>query len=515
MSQWLQLPTELKQKIFQFLADDPGGNPRKLASCRNKKAGLACFASVSTEWQHFFEQRLYSHLTVTQYCLDDFDQLIHRQRGIIRHVWLRFRLSSYSCLTCRSHRSEPGQKYDMGKISNAIARLFQILSKWRFDGTGTTLEISTYCASDTEHFFRGNIYLDTNLDEVEKSDGLPHDPAHGWLNGRLSKLLTYNIINKSRCCSFKGYQRPVCPVVQVITNLMFRRTSRQDISLSIIEAILEKLPNLHHFHYEIWREWSRHPSGYIWDRCKYSSSKIPSNANIMVNIVHQRIISEFLPVLKTITFFEDFNEDFNRASTLVHFSGWPLAELIRTPSTNASAALACKSLSLEKVSSSYFTDAVPFFKAAISSWIWDSLTSLSLTCQLFLDSSNSTSIVVLLGNIGSVSQRMPKLQLLDIWYGMKRHACAFKYRLMNNRAIIGWCGIWELVIAEESILSTWQDFARLRTSNDILVDAYQKLNSEAITSHAAAIRLLGVGEHVIHPASLEEINRESRFYFSP
>lgn len=190
------------------------------------------------------------------------------------------------------------------------------------------------------------------------------------------------------------------------------------------------------------------------------------------------------------------------------------AELVRTPSTPASIDLAYRSIKLERVAASYCIDAVFFFRASKPDWIWNSLTSLSLTCRLFLDQESSPEIVALLSSIGAIATRMPKLQMLNIWHGVKRQACAFKYILSNNQATIAWCGTWELPF-EENIISVWQDLAKLRTGNDIMMSTYQRLNSQDITSHAAAIRMLGLSDYVIHSASLEEIARESEFCYIP
>lgn len=54
----------------------------------------------------------------------------------------------------------------MGKLSNAVSKLFEILSKWELIGAGITFEISAYSPSDKEHYFKGNVYLDANSDEM-------------------------------------------------------------------------------------------------------------------------------------------------------------------------------------------------------------------------------------------------------------------------------------------------------------------------------------------------------------
>jgi hypothetical protein len=218
---------------------------------------------------------------------------------------------------------------------------------------------------------------------------------------------------------------------------------------------------------------------------------------------------------------EDFNEDINRLHfenrTGDHPHPHPLwsPELIRTPSRFTSSTLAYKSIGLENLAGSYSIDAVPFFNAIGYFWAWQNLKRLSLTCQLLLSHINYAAIIQLLVRVGRILLRMPKLQLLDIWHGVRYRACAFKHRVISNRITITWCGTWELALmTEESILNIWQRLMRAHSRDNFSVSMYQWLDSQLITSHAAAIRLLGISELVIHPASLEEISRESRFYFS-
>lgn len=74
-------------------------------------------------------------------------------------------------------------------VSNAIMKLFRILSTWRL-AKNLALEINVYSPSDYEHWFK-HIYVCS--DDVEHNGDanrgaiLYHDVRHGWVHGRQVK----------------------------------------------------------------------------------------------------------------------------------------------------------------------------------------------------------------------------------------------------------------------------------------------------------------------------------------
>ncbi|KND92322.1 hypothetical protein TOPH_03122 [Tolypocladium ophioglossoides CBS 100239] len=118
--------------------------------------------------------------------------------------------------------------------------------------------------------------------------------------------------------------------------------------------------------YEPWRDFFRHPprGTYMFDKGYF-------------NITRQ----SFPEASRDLTIFEGFNEDYNT----IHCTDmapryWPCPpELVRTPSSAVGATLTKRSLSLGRLSASYIVDAEDFFKASDTTWIWNSLTSMSLT----------------------------------------------------------------------------------------------------------------------------------------
>jgi hypothetical protein len=275
MIQWSDLPVEVRLIVFGFLAADPGGNPMKPAS-KNRKSGLACYSTVSKEWQLFFEPKLYRRLTLSQHSLHGFDELVYRQRALVQHIWLRFELATYTCSRCLRPICGPPEQREMKGLSNAINKIFNVLSRWdsriEIHRGGMDLEISVYSPSDTRHSFRGDQYLDADSNEMQdmKPNESPvSDLLHGWANGHLTEPPSVDEIYERwlRLGLWQTYEPPIYPVVRVVTNLVFRRTTRRYIAAEVFEAMLQSLPNLCRFTYETWRQLIRFDE-YLWESSK-------------------------------------------------------------------------------------------------------------------------------------------------------------------------------------------------------------------------------------------------------
>ncbi|KAK4060981.1 hypothetical protein Trihar35433_9906 [Trichoderma harzianum] len=498
MAQLSDLPPQVRHRILAYLDTSVPPNPTKFPS-QNRRSELGLYASVSREWQLFFENRLYAHLVLTQDCLANFNKLVPRQRRLVRYIWFRILLGDYYCSKCPDSLSLKVTFSDLLVFSESISGLFGIFNSWGTSpGNDLALEISAYSSCDVTHAVKGNEYLSSDLVEMQDmvySKGLlTDDLAHGWKDGQLIQSHDAHDFYDTR--RVLGLSLPLMPLgisdAHVVTNLIIRRTTRRFITVAAIRQILERLPNLRHFIYEPWRPLP----GFV----DSNSGKIP----------------EFLPkTLRTFNWFEDFNEE---AIRVCHRDG-PSNELgrIGTDCHAASVTMARQSISFEQLTGCYSVDAVPFFQAVDFRWTWPSLTTLSLTCSLFAMPEKCDEIVTLLERVGMAAQRMPQLQTLDIWYVMRHHAAAFRHRVTDSLITISWLGTWDLNLEaqEDGVVATaWKALARLQGNRILYIGTYRPVKVEDVTSHAAAIRLLGIGQSVIHPASLEEISRETKYYFS-
>jgi hypothetical protein len=91
--------------------------------------------------------------------------------------------------------------------------------------------------------------------------------------------------------------------------------------------------------------------------------------------------------------------------------------------------------------------------------------------------------------------RMPKLETMTLWNGLRGKACSFTYS--RRYASITWRGTWELEL-EGSTLDAWGPLRRVE----------KLLITDEIHSHGDAIRYLGL-QSVVDNVSLQQIPLES------
>ncbi|RFU33343.1 hypothetical protein B7463_g3037, partial [Scytalidium lignicola] len=406
-------------------------------------------------------------------------------------------------MSCTDIPTGPGLFSDDSIVAKAITKLFFILSTWnRYQDAspkGLVLEISIYSPSDSQHAFKGDLHLDVNSfansEDFESNVPPIHDPYHGWVYGqRLTRPNSTDISQLLKILRPSFHER--LPVVEVVKSLVIRRQTRRGLSSVALQQIFENLPNLEYINYEPWREFFRFKF-YYQDKG------------------YRDVILTSLPKeLKILTIFEDFNEDYN---IIYHFGqiarAWRYPpELIRTPCPSVGAALAWRSISLEKLFASYIVDAKDFFKACEPDWVWNNLKSLALTSRLLICSTRPSTINNMLVEAGMTALKMPKLQTMEIWNGIKRNAGVFRYQVTTTSTMLGWCGTWDLELDPE-VVEIWRKVALLHTRHELCLQANEKLSMCDITSQAAAIRKLKINGEVIHPISLEQIERESKLYF--
>lgn len=251
------LPPDLQLMILEMLAQDPGCD-RSGTTCVKK--GLARYAAVCKHWQTFCEKRLYRHLTLSQSCLNALDTVVRRQRGLVKHIWLRIELLPYDCPDCMKFVSKRTRDHDIA--GNAITKLFHVLSTWRKSEPATyrglTLEISIYSPSDVGHNFGGDFHFGPEPFETDNDMARRlhvHDPYHGWHQGKRSDRPIFTSIDKL----LEGVL-PCCeklPSVEVVDNLVLRRQTRRHLDGRTLRAMFRSLPNLTRVTYEPWRDFLR------------------------------------------------------------------------------------------------------------------------------------------------------------------------------------------------------------------------------------------------------------------
>ncbi|KPM38243.1 hypothetical protein AK830_g8303 [Neonectria ditissima] len=519
MTEWSLLPRGTQHLIFEILAQDLEAKGSKT---RTKKSGLSQYALVCKTWQEFFEKKLYRHLTLDPSSLDDFDEIVHRQRTLVEHIWLRVELETYKCPDCVRFRKVSDYEANSAIIGDTINWLFYILSTWDCGEVKASpdlvLEISAYSPSDMQHIFKNDLYFDTSpfttgeLEDLQPKSSHQH---HGWVNGQRSRAPDIDAISR--------IFGPVSPdfgsglsVVRAVRGLVIRRQTRHHFDPG---RMVRSLPNLRFMNYEPWREFFCFADGkYHADSGERVSILLISSNNltsISFVIGTRMLVSHSLPrTLKDLTIFEDFNEDY----TFIHCTDmmakeYPCPpELVRTPSQAVGAALAKRSLSLNRLAASYMVDAADFFKVTKPEWSWNSLTAIHLTSRFLVSAVDASLVNRLLLYAGMTALQMPKLRKMNVWNGTRGNACTFRYEVTDGLATVGWHGTWDLAL-ESRVIDVWEKVARRHTGRSLTVRRSRLLDQSSITSHAIAIQELGLSNDVIHPVSLKQIKKETERYF--
>lgn len=213
--------------------------------------------------------------------------------------------------------------------------------------------------------------------------------------------------------------------------------------------------------------------------------------------------------LTSLLYFEDFNEDMD---DLDHGDGTPGTGQIRIAYQPFAVWLASFK-KLEILSVSFIVEAKYYFEAVqkypgVSAW--QQLSKLSLTSLLLMPKTDRNETDTLLLTAATAIVRMPKLKLLELWYGRRGTACLFRYRISRDGIAEIFCaGTWELAL-QPRVLDAWTKVSHLRTGREIRVMEPRRIDSSLIRSHGDAIHHLGLLTEVVHPVSLREIRREAR-----
>lgn len=223
--------------------------------------------------------------------------------------------------------------------------------------------------------------------------------------------------------------------------------------------------------------------------------------------------------------FEDFNEEHEQIIKYhverTDYLGLPLR--FRKHSPDVSEMLVRRSLTCRRLAASYMIEACYFFRlAGVDKTLrWETLESLQLTSHMhggrFIESvenqrEDETNETLRLA--GWAAARMPRLKKLDIWFAERQNAFCFSYRLSETGVSIQWRGTWDLPL-HEPVLHAWSHVALLASDgrHTLTVLPSEIIDPDIINSNAKGIKILGLGEDVLHPVSFQQMIHETDRYF--
>lgn len=208
--------------------------------------------------------------------------------------------------------------------------------------------------------------------------------------------------------------------------------------------------------------------------------------------------------LGKLTIFENSNQQYP-----LYFLGetWPA----HAPTIHLSQKLARVNVGVEVLSVSFMVDAAEFFSEF--STTWPNLSHLTLTSQLLAPTTCPTQIMDLLQAAASAACYMPKLKMMEIWYGREGLATLFKYEFIPDylrQSVVTWRATWCMSI-QPRVIEAWEGVVRSRGRYPGGVDVVYEAVNEHITSHVDAIVSVKLSETVLRPISLQQIKREQSF----
>ncbi|KAL6875853.1 hypothetical protein HDV57DRAFT_510665 [Trichoderma longibrachiatum] len=462
---WSQFPSEIRRMILKALTDD-------------KNCELSNAAVVSREWQAAMEPHIFAYIRVTSRRIAHLNAMTQRNRSHVRYIWFCIELERYNCRQCDSPvaRSMRTSKRENKLILTSFQSLFTALNTWEPNGS-LTLDISLYSKSDNEHAFKYLTFMpDATGHQIEPISiaGSEEPDNHRWKTTALGSTPPERSLERL----FENVLLPLkderkcwarTPKVSAVTRLQMRLQTYRQWDTFFVCQILSHLPGLREFHYEMWMQW------------------FPE----LHEIWHQPLLALLSATegLSKFTIFENSNQQYP-----LYFVGetWPA----HAPTIRLSQKLARVNLGVEVLSASYMIDAAEFFTESST---WPNLSHLTLTSQLLAPTTCPT--------------QMPKLKMMEIWYGREGLAALFKYEFIPGnlrQSVVTWRATWCMSI-QSRVVEAWDEVVSSRGGYPGGVHVVYEAVNEHITSHVDAIVSLKLSETVLRPISLQQIQREQSF----
>lgn len=518
MIAWSALPSEIRLMIL--------GGVAQAHSRDGPTRGLAGYASVNSEWQDFFEPKIFHHFILDPRDVPQFEAVLRRpgRRRLVKHVVLQVGLT---------HRAEtmhalqlypaPGCGFDAEKscdrrFSHALWYLLRVLSKWDVrESAGLTLELETYSPFEntarelwdyerddngrgtTECYARflenaaaGDYALGEDpivelMDVFSKPQGSDlGDGAWKWV---LAKVIGRRGLRLDLEAAGPDGELAL-PQVPVVTDFLVRLRSFRNFDPRAIGKILESLPSVGDVHVERWR----HGDGALdwqWDRRM------------------GRMLARDLPAsARSLTLFDEFDTAFHQ-----HPSKMADAQ----PVPRLAGAVIAASRRLENVAVSFLIDARDFFEPFSPGASppppakagWDRLQSLALTSSALLSGSDAA-VNELLQAAAAAAARMPELQVMELWDRRGGEAAVFRYKAVDRRGIISWKGTWDPVMHKET-LKAWGDVVTRRGSAMHKLEVETSgFSQEDMKERGFVFRHLELKDRILHHVSVQQVEAQDK-----
>ena len=112
-----------------------------------------------------------------------------------------------------------------------------------------------------------------------------------------------------------------------------------------------------------------------------------------------------------------------------------------------------------------------------------------------------------------VVEKMPQLQIMEIWNSSQGNAAVFRYKSSRPGVAprIEWRSNWRFTL-ERSVVAAWQSVSTDLRDTEA---QYEFISSTLVQKHGEAVAALGLQLEVACPVSVEEIRKEHEEMGSP
>ncbi|KAK3942632.1 hypothetical protein QBC46DRAFT_447623 [Diplogelasinospora grovesii] len=509
MPSWNRLPPEIRLWILKEVAGNPAYPHDRTPTPRNR---LASHATVCKEWQRSFEPIIFKQLNLSPQCIFDLERIARHRLRLVRHIWLRLTVSTYSCDDCEEIDSGATFVTDALAVWANLNSLFCILSRWERGtpsaaGDGLTLELSIHSPSDCQHFFKHETIQSFSFTDTARLDSVPKalsqnnafNADHVWID-RLNSVASWlplhlmNIEPRLKVFGFplKLFKFKKAARVEVVTGFLVRRNFYRSFHSEGLRELFQCLPNLEHIDIESWR----YPVDFLGLRLLVSAQD-----------KEQLWESDLPSQLKRISLFEDDDGTYQL-----------LGARPRGNRPEMAAALVKASHSLEAWSASFVMDAYDAFQPFSPKDIrirgarlpeWPNLKFVALTSNHFSPIEHPSKIEDFLLAAAEAARRMPLLEVMELW-NAEPEVSIFRYardRGDRGLATITVKTSWDFA-PEESVIRCWSKTAEEHRCTEFSVKI-DVLSKPVISPRLLALEHLQLRDLILHPLSFQQLRQDA------
>ncbi|KAI5468192.1 hypothetical protein BGZ63DRAFT_431803 [Mariannaea sp. PMI_226] len=272
---WGSLPQEIRLLILECVII-PEHKPAEATPLQQFRRASS-LATVSREWQWFFEKHNFRRLVLHESDLPAFAKVVRRKNttrlNYITHLWLHVELATYDCRSCSKPEDVITIAHNNRVFTTSMIYVLETLSSWSGIIGGLTLEISAFSPSDTRHRYY-EVEMDSDYpflfeDDLKRRLGLLnyHREKRADIRASLNSH-RQNTIPEERQrlhgtpLEFRPWSlrnaMPTLPSAPIVKGLLIRRQFFRGIALpSLAKLLRESLVALEWFRFERWTNLTR------------------------------------------------------------------------------------------------------------------------------------------------------------------------------------------------------------------------------------------------------------------